>query len=448
VRHAQHQEAVEPGRYGKIREEGGRPASGGGGHCGAGNRVVGSWGRGVLFQPRVVESIPVENSGWLFSSPHTPHLQAIAAAADAASAGAGAGADSWAGAGTADEARLGELTAWLTGPVKLTGAAAAFYAPLFLQANIGSVDRLRRRLGGMEMEEGTGGTGGMGGMGLLRRLGVDEFDAKDIRSALLETDGGRAPIPPSGLGGRSDGRSDFPNHTGIGSAWLFPKQSAAVSVSAPGLGKAQSALSPHEATSSDLDGIVQLIDDLTNGTAQGKAQAAGALALADDNMKTIVNAGAVPPLIALLLMGTAEGKANALRVFAKLTCDDASKRTIVAWGAVPPLVLLLTDGSVGSVGSVEGPSLKEQAVKVLANLATITAARKAIVEQVCITIIDTIIPHIHSNDAYIFPGGRYSSAGGATTGGYCGGEGGCSRGDAPAELHERYRQRSHYCKRL
>jgi hypothetical protein len=184
-----------------------------------------------------------------------------------ARAGDGVGDGSWAGAVAADEARLGELAAWLSGHVKLTGAAAASYAPLFLQANIGSVHRLRRRL---EMEEG---------MGLLQRLGVDYYDAEDICSALFppETVAAR-------LGGKSDGQLDYPKYMPV-----------PVPVSQPLLEEAAALLSGGSGgsgDSGDIPHLVRLPTVHTHGTAQERAQA-GALEAADDKLENVVAAGAI-----------------------------------------------------------------------------------------------------------------------------------------------------------
>ncbi|KAJ1410898.1 hypothetical protein B484DRAFT_402809, partial [Ochromonadaceae sp. CCMP2298] len=231
------------------------------------------------FLPEVVKSI--ENSGARSIKPSASAPLVAPVQATASPVGA-------LKASSADEAQLRALTLWLTGHVKLTGAAAASYASLFMQANIGSVDRLRRRLGKEE--------------GLLVRLGVDEYDAEDICSAL----------------------SDPPQTAPAGSK---PHSEAAAPVAQPQpvSGGAQSAQS-QAISSGDVPGIVQL---LTVGTDQGKAQAAAVLELlaadADDKRIEIVAAGATQPLIAMLLIGSAEGKANAALALRSLCRNTANK---------------------------------------------------------------------------------------------------------------------------
>ena len=65
------------------------------------------------------------------------------------------------------------------------------------------------------------------------------------------------------------------------------------------------------------------------------------------NEVTIVDAGAIPPLVELLRAGLEEGKTNAAGALANVAVSDANRVTIAQAGAIPSLVELLRTGPEG-----------------------------------------------------------------------------------------------------
>ena len=90
------------------------------------------------------------------------------------------------------------------------------------------------------------------------------------------------------------------------------------------------------------------IEALRSGDAGAKEAAARALKeLADNNdaneIKAIVEAGAIAPLVALVRAGSKFAKSCAAAALYKLA-DEANKKAIVAAGGIPALVALMRDG--------------------------------------------------------------------------------------------------------
>jgi hypothetical protein len=80
------------------------------------------------------------------------------------------------------------------------------------------------------------------------------------------------------------------------------------------------------------------VDLLRAGSEDGKMFAAGAMALLARDAPTrtlIVDAGALPPLVALLCAGSAAGKANAAGAIAVLAQGAPSHTMIKGAGALP-----------------------------------------------------------------------------------------------------------------
>ncbi len=82
------------------------------------------------------------------------------------------------------------------------------------------------------------------------------------------------------------------------------------------------------------------------GREEGKANAAAALenvaADNDKNLVAIAAAGGILPLIALSCSGTAEDKANAAGALRSVAVNDENQVAIAAAGGIPPLVALLS----------------------------------------------------------------------------------------------------------
>ena len=92
--------------------------------------------------------------------------------------------------------------------------------------------------------------------------------------------------------------------------------------------------------------------------------------LADDdaNHTAIIDAGVLPPLVALLKTSTADAQDMAAYLLRILACKNAANKVAIAVaGAIKPLVALVTNGAAGG---------QERAAEALQNLAGNNAANK------------------------------------------------------------------------
>ena len=98
---------------------------------------------------------------------------------------------------------------------------------------------------------------------------------------------------------------------------------------------------------SSMAEIGGLVRALREGDDAAKAEAArrlGTIAWSTLNQAAIAEAGGIPPLVELLRDGNAEGKLQAAWALAKLALDNAANRVLIAEaGGIAPLVELLRD---------------------------------------------------------------------------------------------------------
>ncbi|KAJ1626603.1 armadillo-type protein [Pavlovales sp. CCMP2436] len=107
----------------------------------------------------------------------------------------------------------------------------------------------------------------------------------------------------------------------------------------------------------DAGALPLLVALLRAGTEKGKASAEGAIAWLASNAPTrtlILGEGALPPLIALLRTGTEEGKEHAAAAIVWLTNDAPTRALIVEAGALLLLVALLRASTKESKASAAG----------------------------------------------------------------------------------------------
>jgi hypothetical protein len=135
-----------------------------------------------------------------------------------------------------------------------------------------------------------------------------------------------------------------------------------------------------------------LVTMLINGTAEERAAAAEALSKLARNAAitaAIVAADALKPLVALVRDGDARGKANAASALANLAAGDAAIRAAIkAAGALEPLVALVRDGDVQG---------KAHAARALANLANGDAAIHAVI--VAAGALEPLVALVRDGDA-------------------------------------------------
>ena len=114
--------------------------------------------------------------------------------------------------------------------------------------------------------------------------------------------------------------------------------------------------------------IPPLVALVTSGAADGRQEAAGALhGLAWNNVANqaaIVAAGGIPPLVALVRSGAADGQEQAAAALGWLACDNAANQAaIVEAGVVGPLVALVrAGGSLGAKAAAEALAKLDLAV--------------------------------------------------------------------------------------
>ena len=114
--------------------------------------------------------------------------------------------------------------------------------------------------------------------------------------------------------------------------------------------------------------IPPLVALVTSGAAGGRQEAAGALhGLAWNNVANqaaIVAAGGIPPLVALVRSGAADGQEQAAAALGWLACDNAANQAaIVEAGVVGPLVALVrAGGSLGAKAAAEALAKLDLAV--------------------------------------------------------------------------------------
>ena len=95
-------------------------------------------------------------------------------------------------------------------------------------------------------------------------------------------------------------------------------------------------------------------------TKENAARGLANLAETPKNLRTIINAGALKPLIAIVNTGSQEGQEHAARALVKLCIDIDHLKTLTELGGVPAFVALLVSGN---------DQAKEHAAGALSNLA-------------------------------------------------------------------------------